>query len=83
MGRQCDEYTSSKQLRTNALSVTAIQIGRRTYQGNDLCWFGDQSVGQLFVERDQVPNIDVAIVLFEEHVLTDLISGRTLAVANT
>ena len=40
-------------------------------------------MGQLFVERDEVTNIDVAIVLFEEHVLTDLISKRTLAVANT
>jgi hypothetical protein len=83
MGRQCDEYTSSKQLRTTTLSVTAIQIWHHTHQGNDLCWFGDQSVGQLFVERDEVTNIDVAIVLFEEHVLTDLISKRTLAVANT
>jgi hypothetical protein len=36
---------------------------------------------QLFVERDEVPDIDVTIVLFEEDVLADLVSGSVLAAA--
>jgi hypothetical protein len=83
MGRQCDECISSKLLRTNAFYQRLLNTAHRTYERNDLCWFGDQSVGQLFVERDEVPDIDVAIILFEEHVLTDLISSGVLVVDNT
>jgi hypothetical protein len=53
-----------------------------TYEGNDLSWFGDESVSQLFVERDKVANVNVAIVLLEENVFADLISDKTLAIAS-
>jgi hypothetical protein len=32
-------------------------------------------VGKFFIERDEMPNIHVAEVLFEENVLADLISA--------
>jgi hypothetical protein len=53
-----------------------------TYEGNDLGWFSDESVSQLFVERDKVANINVAIVLLEENVFADLISEKTLTIVN-
>jgi hypothetical protein len=39
-------------------------------------------VGELFIERDEMSNIDVAIVLFEENILADLVSAElSVAVA--
>ena len=37
---------------------------------------------QLFVEGDKVPNVNVAVVLFQENVLANLISDILLVVAN-
>jgi hypothetical protein len=34
------------------------------YKRNDLCRFSDKSMCEFFVERDEMPNIDVAVVLF-------------------
>jgi hypothetical protein len=53
-----------------------------TYERNDLGGFSDESMSQLFVERDKMANINVAIVLLEENVFADLISGKTLAIVN-
>ena len=39
-------------------------------------------MGQLFVERDKVANINITIVLLEEDVLTDLIPGKMLTIAS-
>lgn len=55
---------------------------RGTHEGNDLSWFSDESVSQLFVERDQMANIDIAKVLLEKNVLADLVSGTKLVAAD-
>ncbi len=54
----------------------------QTYERNDLSWLSDESVCQLFVEGDEMANIDIAKVLLEENVLADLISSRELIAAN-
>jgi hypothetical protein len=38
------------------------------YQWNEICRFRHQPVGNLFVELDQVANVDVAVVFFEERI---------------
>jgi len=43
-------------------------------QGDELCGFGNQSVGDLFVELDQVANVNIAVVFFEERILAQLVS---------
>jgi hypothetical protein len=48
------------------------------YKRNDLCRFSDKSMCEFFVERDEMPNIDVAVVLFEKDIFSDLISTRAI-----
>jgi hypothetical protein len=48
------------------------QVG--AYQRYDFCGLRDQSVGNLFVELDQVANIDVTVVLLEERILAQLVA---------
>lgn len=52
---------------------------QRTNKGNYLGGFSDESVCQLFVERYEMANINITIVLLEKNVFADLISGKRLA----
>jgi hypothetical protein len=58
-------------------SISRSFLGYRTaYEWNDLCRFSDESVCKLLIEGDKVSNIDVAIVLFQENILADLVSAK-------
>lgn len=46
-----------------------------SYNRYHVCWLSVQPVGKLLVVRDEVGNIDVAVVLLNEHILADLISA--------
>lgn len=46
----------------------------QAYQRNDFCGVLLELMRKLFVVRDQVCNIDVAVVLLYEYVLADLVS---------
>ena len=45
-----------------------------THQGDDLGGLGHQTVRKLFIELDQVANVDVAIELLEQGIFAQLIS---------
>lgn len=46
------------------------------YQGNDLGGLSDKSVCKLLIERDEMANVNVAVILLHQNVLAELISGR-------
>ena len=45
-----------------------------TYQGDCICWFGLELMCQFFVVGYQVGNVNVAVVLFDEDIFSNLIS---------
>ena len=81
-GRQYDGCIFSARLRTGSPSVNESWTVNRTYKGNDFGGFSDESVGQLFIERDKVANINITIVLLEEDILADLIPVQMLTVVS-
>ena len=50
----------------------------RIYQGNDVCGLSRELVRQLFVVGDKVRNVDIAVVLLDQHILADLVSTRSI-----
>lgn len=58
----------------NTVQRSAIQRDR-TNQWYYLCWLCDQPVCQLFVEFDQVANVDVAVVFLKKRILAQLVSA--------
>lgn len=52
---------------------------RPSYQRDDLGWLGDESVCQLLVEFDQVADVDIARELFQQSILFQLVSIRSIA----
>lgn len=61
-----------------AVSVSARRFHVRdiSYERDDLSRLGCELVSQFFVVRDQMCNVNVAVVLLNEHVLADLISTQ-------
>ena len=56
------------------------QVGNSgAYEWNYLCRFSDKSMGEFLVERNQMCNIYIAVVLFKKNVLANLISVNRLA----
>lgn len=51
-----------------------------TYEGNDLRRLRNKSVCQLFVEGNEMPNVDIAVILFQENILSDLVSAAQVSV---
>lgn len=49
------------------------------YDRDDLGWLVVETVGQLFVEHNEVGDVDVAEVLFRQHVFADLIPASSSA----
>lgn len=52
------------------------RLERSLEQRDDFGRVLGELVGQLLVERDEVCNVDVAVVLLDEHVFADLVSGN-------
>ena len=50
-----------------------------TYQRNDFGRLCHQSVGNLLVELDQVADVDIAVVFFEERIFAQLVSGEMVS----
>ena len=48
-----------------------------TYNRDQIAWLSVQLMRQLLVVRYQVGDVDIAIVLLDKHVLTNLISLKT------
>lgn len=44
------------------------------YQRNNLCGLCHEFVRQIFIELDEMPNVNITVVLFLENILADLIS---------
>ena len=50
-----------------------------THEWNDLGGFCNKSVGEVFIEGDEMSNVNVAVVLLRENILANLISVLSLA----
>ena len=55
--------------RVNMHSVCSV-----SYYGNDICRLVVQAMRQMLVEGDKMRNVDVAVVLFREHILSYLVT---------
>jgi hypothetical protein len=51
------------------------------YKWDYLCGLRDESVCKFFVEGDEMPNVNIAIVLLQKDILADLVSARMLGVS--
>ena len=70
--RQFAEYIAAELPQTKLSYVSKsspLSQGRATYQRDNICRFGGELVGQLFVVGNQVGNIDVAVIMFDENIL--------------
>lgn len=60
------------------LATSAFQyIDRYSYQRDDICGLGGELMSQLFIVRDQVSNINIAVKLLHQRILSELISTCT------
>lgn len=50
-----------------------------TYKRNNLCWFRSEFVRKLFVEVDQVGDVDITIVFLQKGIFAKLITKESLA----
>ena len=63
------------------VSFVAGELGHRSYQWNGIRRLSLKFVCQFFIVRDEMGDVNVAVVLFHQDVLSDLISVHTWSIA--
>lgn len=60
--------------RTSFCQHAHATLSCATYEGYDFCWVLSEIVCKLWTVADEMRDIDIAVVLLQEHVLAYLIS---------
>lgn len=70
----CALLKGSLKLDRNLATSAFEYIDRHSYQRDNICGFGGELMSQLFIVRDQVSNVNIAVKLLHQRILSKLIS---------